>query len=89
MHSIERRAIVTVSSVDGAQNVIYHILSRTGPHREVNPPGFTAAGFSEVRKKILACLYFRAIKDRYEVVAEAHQRTFEWLFEDTKSTSRP
>jgi hypothetical protein len=67
----------------------YYQGSRLGPHREVNPPGFTVADFSEVPKKILDCLYFRAIKDRYEVVAEAHQRTFEWLFEDTESTNRP
>jgi hypothetical protein len=67
----------------------YHQGSRSGPHREFNPPGFTVADFSDVPRKILDCLYFRAIKDRYEVVAAAHQRTFEWLFEETESTSRP
>jgi hypothetical protein len=33
--------------------------------------------FLEIPKKVLDCLYFRAIKNRYEVVAEAHRRAFE------------
>jgi hypothetical protein len=42
-----------------------------------------------IRKRILHKLAFRNMADRERRVSKAHQRTFEWIFCDPKSDSRP
>lgn len=36
-----------------------------------------------VGRDLLKSLWFQTITDRYEEIAEAHKRTFEWIFQDS------
>lgn len=42
------------------------------------------ADYQDYKSRILDCLHFRFMIDRYDIIESAHRRTFEWVFEDSQ-----
>jgi len=42
-----------------------------------------------LERQTVDSLRFTGMKDRYEQIAEAHKKTFEWVFDDESQSSRP
>jgi hypothetical protein len=53
------------------------------------PPRVMIDDFDLVLRKVLDCLYFRQITDRADEIAQAHQKTFEWIFLDPVVEQKP
>jgi NACHT domain len=47
------------------------------------------ADFANVPRQILGALYFRTINERQEIVADAHQSTFQWIYRDPEAHNKP
>jgi hypothetical protein len=45
--------------------------------------------FANVPRQILDSLYFRTINERQEIVADAHQSTFQWIYRDPEAHHKP
>lgn len=52
-------------------------------------PGLSIADSPSVRKRVLDCLWLRAIDERRQNVAAAHRKTFEWIFHDPVANGKP
>jgi hypothetical protein len=53
------------------------------------PPLVLLRDFGPAETKILDCLHFRQITDRFEEVTDAHRRTFEWIYRDPVTDQNP
>jgi hypothetical protein len=70
----------------------WHTLASSGePLQQVNDDRIAASKFHEqrvtrmVEVRILETLRFPAMGDRFEEIAENHQRTFQWMLRDTEA----
>ena len=50
---------------------------------------FKTSGFEGITKRILDALHFRSIVERRTTISKAHQRTFEWIYDDKLSQTSP
>jgi hypothetical protein len=51
--------------------------------------GFRTEKFTKFAEGILNALWFRSIDDRREAVPNAHQKTFQWIYENPVSWNKP
>ncbi|KAI1122584.1 hypothetical protein F5Y10DRAFT_270957 [Nemania abortiva] len=55
----------------------------------VRPPLYDANAYGRAEEIILNSLWYPSIWDREETIAKAHAKTFQWIFEDPKTTEKP
>ena len=85
--SQDRKRMMTMQELD----LDLEMMSLNGRTREEE--AFTLAHWNEkqlrrlVNNSILEHLTYEMLPKRYEAVAEAHPKTFEWAFQDVKGTS--
>ena len=53
------------------------------------PATFETSGFEGITNRILDALHFRSIVERRTTISKAHQRTFEWMYDDRVSQTSP
>ena len=53
------------------------------------PATFETSGFEGITKRILDALHFRSIVERRTTISKAHQKTFEWIYDDRFSQTSP
>jgi hypothetical protein len=56
---------------------------------QLEPQSMEGIRVDYVPQRILSCLYFRQITDRFEEIAAAHKQTFNWIFVDAATEGRP